>query len=126
MSTSTGSASTDRSARFRTWGFIGLGLIVALLLAGVVSYYASSSPDGLEKVAADKGLAAGAKPHGLGNGPLADYGVKGVNDQRLSVGLAGVVGVGVTFALAGGMFLLVRRRRAATGPSAGDGPGADS
>ena len=126
MSTSTGSASTDRSARSRTWGFIGLGLIVALLLAGVVSYYASSSPDGLEKVAADKGLDAGAKPHGLGNGPLADYGVKGVNDQRLSVGLAGVVGVGVTFALAGGMFLLVRRRGAATGPSAGDGPGADS
>ncbi len=32
------------------------GFIVSLFLAGVVSFYASSSPDGLEKVAQDVGF----------------------------------------------------------------------
>ena len=31
--------------------FYVIGLFVTLVLAGVVSFYASSSPDGLEKVA---------------------------------------------------------------------------
>ena len=35
--------------------YIG-GFIVSLFLAGVVSFYASSSPDGLEKVAEDIGF----------------------------------------------------------------------
>lgn len=98
------------SARGRGWGFLGAGLVLALLLAGMVSFYASSSPDGLEKVAADKGLDVNAKPHSFGDGPLADYGVSGVGNERLSVGLAGVIGVVVTFALAGGLFMVVRRR----------------
>ena len=106
--TSTAGSATSRNRR--VWGFVGLGLLVALLLAGVVSSYASSSPDGLEKVAADQGLDAKAKSHPLGDGPFSDYGVSGVGNPRLSVGLAGVVGVGVTFLVAGGMFLLVRRR----------------
>ena len=126
MSTST-PASAARTGRSRRWGFIGAGLVVALLLAGLVSFYASSSPDGLEKVAADKGLDANAEPHSLGNGPLADYGVRGVDDERLSVGLAGIVGVGVTFVVSGGLFLLVRRRGAGTDPaSAGTGSVTDS
>jgi hypothetical protein len=119
MSAPTTPASTARTGRSRTWGFVGIGLVVALLLAGVVSFYASSSPDGLEKVAADRGLDANAEPHSLGNGPLADYGVRGVDNERLSVGLAGIVGVGVTFAVAGGLFLLVRRRGISTDPSSG-------
>ena len=125
MSTST-PASAARTGRSRRWGFIGAGLVVALLLAGLVSFYASSSPDGLEKVAADKGLDANAEPHTLGNGPLADYGVRGVDDERLSVGLAGIVGVGVTFAVSGGLFLLVRRRgTTADQPSSRAGSGTD-
>jgi PDGLE domain len=108
MSTSTTPAPTTR--RSRLWGFIGLGLVVALLLAGLVSYYASSSPDGLEKVAADKGISAQERRHHLADSPLGDYGVHGVNDARLSGGLAGVIGVGVTLALGGGLFWLVRRR----------------
>jgi cobalt/nickel transport system permease protein len=102
-------ATTTGRSRGRVWGFIGLGLLVALLLAGVVSYYASAEPDGLEKVAADEGLDANAEDHALADGPLADYGVSGVEDERLSVGLAGVIGVGITFVVAGGLFLLVRK-----------------
>jgi hypothetical protein len=33
-----------------------VGLLVAVVLAGGVSYFASSSPDGLNKVASDTGF----------------------------------------------------------------------
>ena len=39
--------------------------------------------------------------------PTAGYAVEGVDDDRLSTGLAGVIGVTVTFAIAGGLFLVV-------------------
>ena len=39
-----------------------VGILVCLVLAGVVSYYASSHPDGLEFVAGEKGFAGSAGP----------------------------------------------------------------
>ncbi|MEV6200963.1 energy-coupling factor ABC transporter permease [Streptomyces sp. NPDC051771] len=91
------------------------GVVTALVLAGVVSFYASASPDGLEKVAADQGIDAKAEEyeHATADSPLADYGVKGVESARLSGGLAGVIGVGLTLAVGTGAFWAVRRRRAA-------------
>ncbi|MET8753726.1 energy-coupling factor ABC transporter permease [Streptomyces sp. NPDC004667] len=98
------------------------GLVTALVLAGFVSYYASSSPDGLEKVAADQGIDAKAREHAAAGSPLADYSVKDVSDARLSGGLAGIIGVGVTVVVGTGIFWSVRRRRAedltATAPAA--------
>lgn len=85
-------------------------LLLSVLLAGAASYYASSAPDGLEKVAVDQGIAAQQRDHDLAGSPLADYGVAGVDDARLSVGLAGIAGVGVTFAAASLLVLVVRRR----------------
>ncbi|KAA6218086.1 energy-coupling factor ABC transporter permease [Streptomyces filamentosus] len=89
------------------------GVVTALVLAGVVSFYASASPDGLEKVAADQGIDAKADQyeHATADSPLADYGVEGVESARLSGGLAGVIGVGATLAVGTGAFWAVRRRR---------------
>ncbi|MEY2274114.1 energy-coupling factor ABC transporter permease [Streptomyces sp. BF23-19] len=87
------------------------GLVTALVLAGFVSFYASADPDGLEKVAADKGIDEKVEEHAAANSPLADYGVKDVDDARLSGGLAGVIGVGVTVVAGTGIFWTVRRRR---------------
>ncbi|MFF4266546.1 energy-coupling factor ABC transporter permease [Streptomyces virginiae] len=87
------------------------GLVTALVLAGFVSFYASADPDGLEKVAADKGIDEKVEEHAAANSPLADYGVKDVDDARLSGGLAGVIGVGVTVVAGTGIFWAVRRRR---------------
>ncbi|MFF5976477.1 energy-coupling factor ABC transporter permease [Streptomyces sp. NPDC012769] len=87
------------------------GVVTALVLAGFVSFYASASPDGLEKVAADKGIDAKVEPHAAADSPLADYGVKDVDNARLSGGLAGVIGVGATLAVGTGAFWAVRRRR---------------
>ena len=86
------------------------GLVAALVVAGVVSFYASASPDGLEWAAERTGFLDTAEDSAAAASPLADYGVAGIGSERLSGGLAGVVGVLVTLALAGGLALLLRRR----------------
>ncbi|MFE2847249.1 energy-coupling factor ABC transporter permease [Streptomyces scopuliridis] len=107
-----------RSAR-KVWA---TGLVTALVLAGFVSFYASASPDGLEKVAADQGIDRKTEPHHTADSPLADYGVKDVGDARISGGLAGVIGVGATVVVGSGVFWVVRRRRTApdTAPAGGN------
>ncbi len=103
--------------------FLAGGLLVALLLAGVVSNFASGSPDGLDHAArqgctfnADDEITGGTcmaqqeGEHQLGGSPLADYGIRGIDNEFLSTGLSGVLGVLVTFGVGGGLFWLVRRR----------------
>lgn len=90
--------------------FLISGFVASLFLAGVVSFYASSHPDGLEKVAQDIGFIETAKEHTNADGALADYGVKGIDNARLSTGLAGVIGVVATGVVSTGLFLLVRRK----------------
>lgn len=95
--------------------FLALGLLVTLLLAGVASWYASAHPDGLEFVAEQTGFLHTAEDSPTAASPFADYGTKGVDDARLGTGVAGVVGVAVVLFLAGGLALLLRRRRTAEG-----------
>jgi cobalt/nickel transport protein len=90
--------------------FLISGFVASLFLAGIVSFYASSSPDGLEKVAGDIGFIETAKENTNSDGILADYGVKGVDNPRLSTGVAGVVGVVATAAISTGLFALIRRK----------------
>lgn len=85
-------------------------LVVTLLLAGVVSFYAASSPDGLTKVSEDQGFADTETDHSAGDGPFAGYETTGVDDSRLSGGLAGVVGVLVVLGLGTGLTFVLRRR----------------
>lgn len=104
--------------------FVTVGLALAVALAFVVAPEASSQPDGLEKVAIDEGFIDGAEDHDLAGSPTADYGVEGVDDARLSTGLAGVFGIAVTFVVAGGLLLLVRRAKRPEAPGGPDAPGA--
>ncbi|MEO8693724.1 MAG: PDGLE domain-containing protein [Acidimicrobiales bacterium] len=91
--------------------FIAAALAVAMVLAFFVSPQASSQPDGLNKVAIDQGFSDNEKTHALDSGPTAGYAVTGVGNDRLATGLAGLIGVTVTFAVAGGLFLVVRQTR---------------
>lgn len=91
------------------------GLLVALVLAGVVSFYASSSPDGLNRVAGDLGFSSAQQASGAGDGPLAGYEVAGLDGSRWSGGLAGVIGCLVVFGLSS--LLLLRRRTADPEPA---------
>jgi len=108
----------------KTGWFIVGGLLVALLLAGFASNFASADPDGLDS-ATVKGctvdhagnitggtcIAQGGKDHELTDSPLAHYGLRGINNAFLSTGLSGVLGVLLTFAIGGGIFWLARRRK---------------
>ena len=101
-------------ARVSTRWVVVAGVAVALLLAGVLSFYASGDPDGLTKVSEDQGFAQSEKEHGAGDGPLAGYETKGIADGRLSGGLAGV-------ARLAGRAHDRRRRRARRPPAPYDG-----
>lgn len=110
----------DTSSRKTFWiAFV----VVILLIAGGVSYLASSNPDGLdsatlqgcEVVDVDGAeeltgscIAQHAESHPLEASPLADYSVGG---GEWTGGIAGILGVIVTLAVAGGLFWLIARRK---------------
>ena len=98
------------SRRGRTLWLVGVA--VALVVAGIVSWYASGSPDGLEWAAERAGFAQTAEDSATASSPFADYLWNG-EENRLSAGASGVVGVLVTLGLAGGVTWLVRRRSTA-------------
>ena len=103
---------SPRAGRLTSARAVGLAvLLVALLLAGVVSHYASDSPDGLERVAEDQGFAQTEETHPSADGALAGYDTTAVRDERVSGGVAGVAGVLVVLILAGGLTFVLRRRR---------------
>lgn len=102
--------------------FVAGGLIVVLGLAFFVSPLASSSPDGLNRVAIDEGFAGTEKDSVAADGPLAGYEVKGVDDGSASRGLAGVIGVAITFGVGMLLFGTLRTIRARRRPD--EGPGA--
>jgi cobalt/nickel transport protein len=87
------------------------GLVVSLVLAGFVSFYASSHPDGLEKVAEEIGFIETAKDPATAGSTLADYGVEGLDNERASVGVAGVIGVAATGVIATGLFMYLGKRK---------------
>jgi hypothetical protein len=95
------------------------GLAVSLVLAGVVSYYASSDPDGLSYVAERLGFNRTAGAHASDGSPLSGYAVRGVADGRLSRGVAGILGVGLVGVIAFGLMFALRRR--GSGPRTPDG-----
>ncbi|MET0191334.1 MAG: PDGLE domain-containing protein [Pseudonocardia sediminis] len=114
----------NRSTRSRRPLAFFLGfLLVALVVAGGISYLASGDPDGLDSVALNgcqtvevggeeqlQGtcIAQNEAEHPTSSSPLADYTVGGAEGTN---GVAGVVGVLVTVVLAGGVFQLLRGRR---------------
>lgn len=98
------------SKRMSTRTFVILAVLVTLLIAGVGSYYASGSPDGLEYVAQDKGFDDTAEPSSTDGGLFSDYQTRGIDNERIGGGLAGVAGVLLVLGLAGGLTYVVRRR----------------
>lgn len=84
------------------------GVVVALVLAVALGPFASSSPDGLERVALDQGFDGTAHEHAVADGPFAEYGFRRL-DGTLSGAIAAVVGIGVTFAIGAGLLAAVRR-----------------
>ena len=114
--------SPSAAPRVTTRRLVVVGILVSLFLAGVVSFYASTHPDGLAFVAGEKGFLHSAGAHASDDLPFAGYATRGVENARLSRGIAGIVGATLVFVLAGGLFVLVRRRDDSdtAGDTAGD------
>jgi hypothetical protein len=91
--------------------FVIFALAVAIGLATAISPFASSSPDGLEKVATDKAFADDGQLHALqDDSPMPDYAFPGVHDERVATGLAGFTGTLLVFGLGYGLAAVARRR----------------
>ncbi len=101
------------------------GLAVTVVIATVVSQFAVDDPDGLERVAEDQGFISAAEEHALGSSIFADYATAGVDDEQLSLAVAGVTGVLLTLLVTGGLVLALRDRgppRRHAGRAAADRP----
>ncbi|MFC3896788.1 PDGLE domain-containing protein [Lentzea rhizosphaerae] len=86
--------------------FIGFA-VVSVLIAGVLSYFASGDPDGLDKTVEDTGIAAHAQEHPFAGSTFADYALGG--DDKFT-GLAGVLGVIVVLAVSFSLFWFLRKK----------------
>jgi hypothetical protein len=104
--------------RVPTLVFIALALAVAVGLGTAVSPWASPDPDGLERVAEEKGFLDDATSNRIqDDSPIPDYAFPGIENERVATGLAGFVGTLGIFALGVGIAWLLRtatrpRRRA--------------
>lgn len=106
MTTASGHETTRRGSQ-RMWAFVGVGLILCILVAGILSRFASGSPDGLEKVAEDTGFIADAQDSANAGSLLADYG----DVAGIPVGVAGVIGVLIMTVVAFALFMWLGRSK---------------
>jgi cobalt/nickel transport protein len=77
---------------------IGLGL--ALLVAVILSPFASPKPDGLERVAKDKGFIEKGE---------SKYTFPGIHNEKAATAVAGVAGTLVVFGLGYGLAKLLKK-----------------
>lgn len=104
---------STRSSRVKYGTFFLVGLGIALIIAAVISPFASSSPDGLERVAEDLGFIDTAHPEPLAQKlPFASvfdgYAFKG-GPALVATPIAGIVGALATFGVAWGAGKLLIR-----------------
>ncbi len=87
------------------------GVLVLALLAAFAAPFASSEPDGLQRVARDEGFAGTQREHALRDGPFAGYGFDAVESEEAGRSMSAFAGVVLTFLLAFAVTTLVSGRR---------------
>ena len=93
-------------------GFLWIGFGVSLLLALFLSPFASSSPDGLEKVAEHHGFAEKGERWTLWQyAPFRDYAIPGIENEKLATALAGLIGTAGIFMIAIGLGKVLRKTK---------------
>jgi hypothetical protein len=104
--------------KLRHIGLIAGGLGIALFIT-LFSPFASSSPDGLERVAQDKGFAgvADSPPYRL----ISDYVFPWVGNEDVATVLSGIVGVLIVAAVVFAIALLLARGSGAQRSTPGGG-----
>ncbi|ADG82090.1 PDGLE domain-containing protein [Thermincola potens] len=88
-----------------------IALLFALAVAAFLSPFASSHPDGLERVAEDKGFLHKAEGKEVIQSPMPDYTVPWIRNEKISGSAAGVIGTILTFGLMYGVAKLATTRK---------------
>ena len=91
----------------RYWWVVGLLITVVVVI--LAAAFASSDPDGLERVAEDQGFLDAAQ--GSSFQIIPDYTVPGI-DGTVSTIIAGIIGVAIVFAAVFVLGRVIARRRA--------------
>jgi len=91
----------------RDWLFVVAG--VALIMVAFIAPFASSSPDGLEKVAIEKGFEHYSQQ--LFHAIIPGYVIPGISNERVATSIAGILGVGVILILAVAVRRAVREKK---------------
>lgn len=89
--------------------FVLGGLLVAVFFAAVVSQFAVDDPDGLERVAIDEGFESSAAEHAIADSIFADYATTGIDNETVSLAVAGLAGVALTLLVGYGIVVATRR-----------------
>ena len=96
--------------RKRLDGFLWIGLGASLLMALFFSPFASSSPDGLEKVAETRGFKEKGEAWKFWNhAPLPDYTLPWIRNEKISTALSGLLGTLAIFLIALGIGKLLKK-----------------
>jgi cobalt/nickel transport protein len=88
--------------------FLALG--IALAIAIFLSPFASSWPDGLEKVAKDLGFIEKGEGAEILKAPIPDYKFPGLDSEGVSTALSGTLGTLAMFGIGFGVARLLRRK----------------
>jgi PDGLE domain len=98
-------------SRLPTRVMVVVGLSLAVGLATAVTPFASSSPDGLQKVAEKKAFLDDGRLHSVQeDSPIPGYAFPGIDNAPVAKGVAGFAGTLVVFALGYGLAYVIRRR----------------
>lgn len=87
-----------------------LSLLAASFLALVISPFASLWPDGLERVAKDKGFLEKGESAPLLISPIPNYTWPGVKNEKLATSAGGILGTFIVFGAGYGVATLLKKR----------------
>ena len=93
--------------------YVTYGLLIAALMAGVISLYASSDPDGLEWVAEtlfEKGYWS-AEDENVIDSPMPNYIIPGIENKMLAASSAGLFGVSIMFLIVYGLGKILAKKK---------------
>ena len=93
----------------KTKNFMIIGLVIAIIIAVLAPFLASSNPDGLES-AAEKIMNSGVEEGGAYESPMPDYIIPSLGEEPVSGSIAIVIGVIIVFIIAYGIGYLVKNK----------------
>jgi cobalt/nickel transport protein len=91
-------------------GFVWIGLGISILLALFLSPYASSTPDGLEKIAKVKGFSDKGEGWKVWrHAPFSDYAIPWIKNEKVSTAISGLIGTLGIFFIVFGLGKLIKK-----------------